>query len=297
MKYLFYFTLLGAVVNVLLGTYYFNLVNFYPDERFGLYRYIGFQYSPNLLALAANVLLLYSYYYKRGFSQLIWNTSLILIILITGSHTGVSLAILVYLVYLLDMRYSSKSLINIFLVLLPVSIMLFYLLDFDDKLYEMIIRYESGNESGYARTVILFNAILIAINFFPFGVGAANYATPLSIDSQVWYDYNMDQVNTINWFLTGDERFSGIYDTSFGMLLGELGFLGTLFFFIIYFYIFFKIFQRYDYKKIVMFLLFVILILISLTKPIFIEASYSIYLALLLNIPLKKNEKVHALSN
>lgn len=294
-KFLFYFTVIGFMTNLILGSIFFDLVNARILERNGIYRYIGFQYSGNVLAIASSVLIFYSLYNNDKKKNIIWNILFIIIIFFTGSHTGLLFLFLLYFIYMIDKKGLSPTMILSLLILPFALIAMIFIAGIDEKLVETSDRFESGNESGYARTVVLFNAVLIASDNFPLGSGAASYATPLSRDSEIYYDYGMDKVNVIKWFINGNDRNSGIYDTSFGMLIGELGFIGTLLFLIFHFFVFKKLYKNEKKKIITLFSIFCALIFVAITKPVFIQWDFGLYLAILFLIPLRTKRKLNAI--
>jgi hypothetical protein len=287
MRFLFYFTIIGFFINLILGSTFYEIVGTRILERNGLYRYTGFQLGANVLGIVASVLIFYSLYNNNKRENLVWHFILIITIIMSGSHTGILLLFIVYLMYLFDTRKLSKSMLLSIFISPFLLLIIFSATGLDEKLLETSDRFEAGNESGYARTVVLYNAILIAIDNFPFGAGAGSYATPLSRDSEVYYDYGMDKVKVIQNFLAGNEKASGIYDTSFGMLFGELGFIGTFLFIFLHFIILMKLYKQYNKNILVILLLFASLLFIAATKALFIEVYFSFYLALLAVIPLK----------
>ncbi|PCI58030.1 MAG: hypothetical protein COB45_01745 [Gammaproteobacteria bacterium] len=286
-KFIYVFTFLGFLTNLVLGAQFYELFNARLLERNGIFRFIGFQYSANVFAIAASVLVFYSLYnFSRIYSLIISIVAIVMIIL-SGSHTAILLLLMLYGTYYVDLRGVSGKKILLGLALIPLFIMLIILGPIGDKMYEISDRFSVGNDSGYARTVVLFNAILIAKDNFPLGSGAATYATPLSRDSSIYQEYGMDQVAVIKSFLQGTKKSSGVYDTSFGMLIGELGFLGTCIFFYLHFKIFHSIYKCERKGRFVIFCLSIVLIFIASTKPLFIQWDFAIYMSLMLIIPLR----------
>ena len=232
MRFMFFFTLLGFFINVIVGEIFFDFIGSRVFERNGIYRYVGFQGSANVFSLASCVLIFYSLCNDRGITKVLSNVVLVACVFASGSHTGIVLLLLVYFLYAVIYTRIFKF------YALPILLLLVAMLPFTgvfDKISVISDRYADGNDSGYSRTVVIFNALKIAIDNYPYGGGAASYATPLSRDSDIYRDYGMDKVTVIKWFLSGSEKNSGIYDTSFGMLIGELGFIGAALFLMINF--------------------------------------------------------------
>lgn len=89
------------------------------------------------------------------------------------------------------------------------------------------VYFFSGNDTP--RLVLLSYSIKTAIEYFPLGAGFAAYASPAA---KIWYSplYYQYKIDSFWGMSPDDKRF--LTDSFFPMLFGELGFIGSFFFFI-----------------------------------------------------------------
>lgn len=76
------------------------------------------------------------------------------------------------------------------------------------------------------RSILLTTGILIAIRFFPFGAGIANYATSASFKnySSLYYDYGFNMIYRLNKSTDGMTELTDCY---WPAVMGEFGVIGT----------------------------------------------------------------------
>lgn len=89
------------------------------------------------------------------------------------------------------------------------------------------VYFFSGNDTP--RLILLSYSIKTALEYFPLGAGFATYASPAA---KIWYSplYYQYKIDSFWGMSPDDKRF--LTDSFFPMLFGELGFIGTFFFFV-----------------------------------------------------------------
>ncbi len=286
-RFLIYFTSIGLFLNIVFGVHFFEFFNIEYRERFGIWRYVGFQIGPNVTAIALSTFIFYLMYFGTQKEKFFLIPTFIILLFLTGSHTGLVLMFMLLFIYILDKKYQAIYVFLGFTILPLIMTSLIFLSGLDNKLVETYERFETGNESGYARTVVLYNGLMIAVDNFPFGAGSGSYATPLSQNNEVYYDYDMDKVTVIRWFLEGENRNTGIYDTTFGIILGELGFLGSFVYILFHLMFIYSIYKKSNKKFVLTLLMWLIILFIAATKPLFIQWDFLLYITLILLIPIK----------
>ena len=103
--------------------------------------------------------------------------------------------------------------------------------------------YSLGTEA--ARAALTKVSFLIARDYFPFGCGFGTFASAFSDDpySKVYYLYHIQNV----WGISKDFS-SFISDTFWPMILGQTGYLGTLFYVIVLIILFSTVFELKNYN-------------------------------------------------
>lgn len=89
----------------------------------------------------------------------------------------------------------------------------------------------SGNTT---RSILLITGISIAIRFFPFGAGIANYATSASFKnySSLYYDYGFNMIYRLN---QSEDGMTELTDCYWPAVMGELGIIGLIFLMILFY--------------------------------------------------------------
>ncbi|MGD7024733.1 hypothetical protein ACQCVK_19295 [Rossellomorea vietnamensis] len=139
---------------------------------------------------------------------------------------------------------SKKSFVTTSLVVLS-SLFLFSGL-FIDLVSLTIDRYIDIDFNKSARKALYLFSFVIAIDYFPLGVGIGNYGSLYSkLDySEVYYKYGLNNV----WGLTPDNPM-WVTDTFWPAILGETGALGLLIYLLIFIKIFFILIKNYKQES------------------------------------------------
>jgi hypothetical protein len=131
---------------------------------------------------------------------------------------------------------------------------------------EMTVDADEPGKSSYIRGIMIYFAFEIANERFPFGAGAASYGTVKSDNSNIYADFGL---HNSRFFIDKE----GIYDSNFASLLGEFGYLGMLSYYLIFIYLCKRINLFRDRKTSpeFFFILLTLMIVYSLTNPVFMN--------------------------
>jgi hypothetical protein len=229
-KFLFIFTIMGFLLNILVGNNFSILLNQQIRYRSSFLRIGGFQTSPNLLGLTLGLFYIYFLYtYKKELIKILILTFLfILMIFMTGSRSSLIIIPigLIFYYFSLSIKYKIYT-TPLIIVLFSTFIILIFSTDILERTMINISSLSSDvDNSGYIRGIMFYYGIELSLDHFPIGTGVATFGTILSQNS---YVYEMLDLAKKSFFI--NDR--GIYDSNIATILGELGFMGILIMFFI----------------------------------------------------------------
>lgn len=285
-KYLFFISLIGLLLNFALQTSFNNYFNLDSSVRSGLLRLNGFQLSSNNLGLT--IVFFFSYFiYNFGKNVpkvIIGFLVSVLILIIIGSRTSIIGVITVFIFWLRSRTFRIKCILYLFIILmLPLFVFLISDSDLIGRSVNNIQMTAEADNSGYIRGIMIVNSFVLFNNYFPFGSGAATFGSVLSDGSQVYHQLGL---SSTSFFV----EMRGIYDTNWASILGEFGFIGALLFS-------FLIWKTYNFirgeytgsNKPAILSIIVILIISGITMPVFMNGYLAMLFAIFL-IYFKKKE-------
>lgn len=267
LNFLILFTFTGILFQLILPGVHANLL--YRELSRGELNVIlsGFQANPNYLAFTIGL------FFAANNFNLITKSLSGIILLMTGSRTGLVFGIAAFSI----MRIGKIKLSRLFLIISIICIIIFYFL-FTYGLLEKIsndITYFSGSISDnlYIRAIMIKMSVSIAIEQFPLGVGLGEFGTPYSWASQA---YNYYGVSGLHFFT---EYSSSVFDSNFASLLGTSGVIGFVFFFVSLYWLIQKDIQN----RLLTFMYLTLIFIVSIFMPVFSNG----YLALIIGLYFK----------
>ena len=226
------FVALGILIHLILGTTFNGIYKVSTYARPYL-RYTGFFRHPNHLAYISVVyiaLVLDSF--KKINENINWVGWLkvlvgIGVIFLTDSRTALLAIAILFISFYWDYAYKNVNIFFSFLFAGMLSI--FLLLIFTDLSGSIIANIEMSFslKSHYIRGLMLFMSFMLIVQYFPIGSGAGTFGSIFAKDSQVYKDFGVD-----HRFYFVEEW--GIYDSNFASIIGEYGFIGIIFFIILF---------------------------------------------------------------
>lgn len=280
--FLLLYTYVGLMLNIILGDSFYTLYELRNLEGVFGSRLAGFQLAPNIAALIL-VGLSFSTQIRNKMVTLLFHLLNILLILLTGSTT----ALLVYLIIFTYSIFQNKNYSTLVLGCFAGVIALTLI---GPMIYSKVISTSDklllGIESGYARSIILYGAIQLGVLYFPLGAGIASFATPSSRNSSTYEMLGLENTTVVRNFLRGTEVSSGIYDSNAAIYLAEYGFIMSV---LLYF-----LAIRVSFRSVVntpFWFFSLLLVSISLTKPVFMQFDFFIMLFVLTQIKLRDTDK------
>tara|TARA_B100000963_G_scaffold96486_3_gene83300 strand:+ start:9186 stop:10388 length:1203 start_codon:yes stop_codon:yes gene_type:complete len=280
LKYTFYFiiflTLLGLFLNLIFKEEFNYFLDYDIRYRNGLLRMIGFQVSPNNLGLTFMLIYLYAIFYNNKKSFLFLHISTVLFIIVNlliGIRTSLILIPIVYFLFTKKLYSGFLKYFTYFSLAILFSFLIFSSQNTDifKRTVNNIIDTQNLN-SGYARGLIMLNALKLSVTNFPIGSGSATYGTMLSKESPIYKQLNINANGNLP-----------IYDSNFSSILGEFGFLGILLF--IYLIVSLNKILKHETKIPYYYLSLIITIFIfSITNPVLMNGYQALLLAVVFNL-------------
>lgn len=289
-KTIFYFwwiSLIGFCLNAYFSISFFDFFDMsLIQERYGLIRMQGFQLKPNDLAIFMAIFCFYLTSIRFSgrisiYKYLFYLIVSFLIVLFTGSRLGLFGIFLSLLTIMKGFRLPS-----LFGVMLLFCVAGFFVLSyFGQQIINSTIsdfsHFYNIDDTKYIRVIMLYYGFWLALEYFPIGVGAGNYGTALSKDSQVYSDLG---ISHLEFF----KDFWGVFDSNLASLLGEYGFILSILIILAYFRLILasdSMFCAAASSRIYSIentLIFLFSVLILLTNPLFMHhySSMCIYLYL-----------------
>lgn len=142
-----------------------------------------------------------------------------------------------------------------------------------DTLFDLTQMTNNDRDNYYIRGLMIYNGLMLSMEFFPFGAGSATFGTVLS-------QFNTLEVykhTHIPEFWYSGKKLSGIYDSGFFSFLGENGWLGlALLVFIIRAYLK-KIFYLLNENGKKHFInIFIFTLILSVSEPVFQNGIFTV---------------------
>lgn len=279
-KSLFLGNLLSSVVILLFLLtilHYFCIESFTYEIRYGLKATELFYSHPTYLNSACMILISLFLILDYKYSKI--NICALLLIMITTlrSKAIVFVAIFIFLYYVIIIKHKRLN----WKILCLIAI-------FGVAISFNQIKYYFFSNMKAAREVLLVNSFKVANDYFPLGAGFGTYGSAAagSHYSQIYYDYDMDEVFGLEPF---NPQFAS--DSFWPMLIGQFGYIGTICYILALLSIFVKIWKIKDDKlHFVALMIFMYLLLSSLTESSFCN-YYAVPLAMLLGVNLLKAEE------
>lgn len=232
MAWLVGITFVGIVLQGIIGNEMFSVLHIIPKKTAGLEgltRFSGFQLNANAagVALALGTVCLFSQLreYDRSTKSIYLAIGVLTLgILLTGSRSALAFELL-GMIFTFRFR---KAVPQILFVSLAVALIVLTQSDIFLLFYQKTIAnlgaVESGGTANYPRWIMAYYGSQLAWSHFPIGTGAATFGSVLSAGSQIYGELGLLVFNSI-------AGGGGIYDSNFGSIAGEYGFIGIVLFY------------------------------------------------------------------
>jgi O-antigen ligase len=276
-KYLFIISLVGFLWNLFFPSFFSISLSSPQDIDLESSKIGGFQLSINNLAFT----FLFIYIYRlhnlgRDTKKIIFYSLFFLIILLLiGSRTAI-LGLFMTVFSLLQYKQKKYKLISNFFYIISVLLLLFFIQDSTIITRTLNNISMISSDSGYIRGIMIASSLILFLQHFPFGSGAATFGSALSTNSKVYQQLGLDN---LSFFI----EMRGVFDSNWASIIGEFGFLGLLIFLMLLYRAFkyINLNSNNESKKFVV-LIFLLAIITGLTKPVFMQAYLSLIFALIL---------------
>ncbi|MCR9185099.1 MAG: hypothetical protein NXH81_06870 [Halieaceae bacterium] len=228
-------------------------------------RLMGFSLNANRAAAASSVLLLYFVFYKRS---LLTASLFFFLLLFSESRSVTFLVAIVFAFLILSARISVPK--KIAVASFGIIVVLGFLSQFI-AFEETVFKIENtlSGDLRYIRAAMLFGGWSLATEFFPFGVGGGMFGSSMSQGSAAYVIIGISHWSTV-------VDMTGVFDSGFGAILGEYGFLGLLIYvFLVYLTIKYALRARRPTLQ-VLFLVFLILYM-SFFRTVASDFFFSLY--------------------
>jgi len=277
-------SVLGGVVNLWWGSGFYETFNIEKDYRASdlVPRLAGLQMHPNHFArtlLYCLFALVVTYPKAKPATWLLIGAIFILLYL-TGSRTGLGAAVIILGVHVM----LSAHLGRLPRVALTMAVIAAFALQFATVDTTWMVSTTAQNiqglgsvdESSYIRGIMLYEGFWGSVRNFPFGWALATFGTSLSDGSPVYSEIGLASTSFVL-----EQR--GIFDSNLGSVLGELGFLGIVFFG----YVIWRTSMRRQYRsapvpRSVALTSGLVLVLLFITSPVFVNDYSALIMAVTL---------------
>ncbi len=224
-KFVLLSTIAFLFLNFIVGDVFNHLLNVVPNIRGGYLRPIGIQGDTAGLGLTFAFTCVYFLLKddnRPESAKLMVLLGFVILILLSSVRSGL-------IVLPIIAAWWMRSSMGLALALMFVLSVAVFFSSGSPIFQEMVeatllnIEYtvESPKESGYIRGIMIYFSVILAIDRFPFGVGAGSYGTVMSDNSPVYTELGLQN----SLFFINKE---GIYDSNLASLLGEFGVIGLL---------------------------------------------------------------------
>lgn len=271
-KVLFGFAFLGILLHLILGTTFNQILNFPTFARPNI-RFTGFVPHPNHMAYLAVIYLGYiltivkvKYESKINFKYLLQIIGCVVILFLTDSRSSIIASLVFFGAFYWDLILKNAMiLIYVFVASLVSILALFYFTDIFITISENI-EESLTLESTYIRGNIMYLSGLIFYEFFPLGTGSASFGSLMANDKV--YEY-YDQAD--RYYFAND---IGLYDSNIASIIGEYGFIGVIFFTILFIYFFKFLKNNFGSNTKMLASLFLVFLFYAVTNPMLTNNVY-----------------------
>lgn len=196
-------------------------------------RLMGFSLNANRAATTSSTIFIYYAIYRKKVAL-----SLVFFVLLVLSEsrsiTAVTGIIFTFLAMKSKNSLSNKMTISIIIILVFAFLMSFFI-SLEDTVFK--IQNTISGDLRYIRAAMLMGGISLANEFYPLGVGGGLFGSSMSRGSEAY-----EIVGISHWDTVID--MTGVFDSGFGAILGEYGYLGLLFYIALMFLV-----MRYALRK------------------------------------------------
>ncbi len=218
---IFALCVIGVVANLLFPSEFVYSTFQYDLDR---NRIIGFQYTPNDLAIFVSFYFCYRLFLKRVTVQHIAMLALcVIVVLATTSRTAL-MVIVMALCFFLYLKKSPISYAALFFCSAIFVLSFWETITASYYVTETLVNFsafDNISNTEYIRFIMVYNSFVLAIENFPFGVGAANFGSVMSEGSFV---YSMLGLSNMSFFV----NMEGVYDSNLASIVGEYGVFGVV---------------------------------------------------------------------
>jgi len=273
-------SLVGYFLNIFLPSYFVISEDVWHVER---NRILGFQFKPNDLAIFLSLLSVYIYLTTKGFLRMSLIGIMGLLIFNAGSRTAdmIFISILIFAII-----FSGKR--KLMWLFLPFGLVFsgLYILDNLDYILATqtindLSQFNEIDDTQYIRVIMIYLGFLLAIDFFPFGVGAGNFGSTMSEGSPI---YEVLGVADNPFFV----NMVGIYDSNFSSLVAEYGLILSL----VIFYVLYRLLAIINIPKRESVWIYLIIIFISILQPMLSYSVNSINVTLIIMSLMSNHRKL-----
>jgi len=270
-KVVFGIAFLSFFIHIISGAQFNNLFNISTFARPNI-RYSGFIAHPNHMAYLA---VLYVGYIlskiKSSKTKINLNSFLqiffcVAIIFLTDSRTSILAAAIFFLAFYWDLLL--KNALVLLYVFSTLSLSIVFLAVFTD-VFDSIIQniFQTFTlESTYIRGNMIYLSGLIFYQFFPVGTGAASFGSVMANNKVYEYYEQADR-----YYFAND---IGLYDSNIASIVGEYGFIGLIFYFLLFFYTYKYLAKTFRTKGVMLKSAFFVFLFYTITNPMITNNVY-----------------------
>lgn len=270
-KVVFGIAFLSFFIHIISGVQFNNLFNISTFARPNI-RYSGFIAHPNHMAYLA---VLYIGYIlskiKSSKTKINLNSFLqiffcVAIIFLTDSRTSIIAAAIFFLAFYWDLLL--KNALVLLYVFSTLSLSIVFLAVFTD-VFDSIIQniFQTFTlESTYIRGNMIYLSGLIFYQFFPVGTGAASFGSVMANNKVYEYYEQADR-----YYFAND---IGLYDSNIASIVGEYGFIGLIFYFLLFFYTYRYLAKTFRTRGVMLKSVFFVFLFYTITNPMITNNVY-----------------------
>lgn len=270
-KVVFGIAFLSFFIHIISGVQFNNLFNISTFARPNI-RYSGFIAHPNHMAYLA---VLYIGYIlskiKSSKTKINLNSFLqiffcVAIIFLTDSRTSIIAAAIFFLAFYWDLLL--KNALVLLYVFSTLSLSIVFLAVFTD-VFDSIIQniFQTFTlESTYIRGNMIYLSGLIFYQFFPVGTGAASFGSVMANNKVYEYYEQADR-----YYFAND---IGLYDSNIASIVGEYGFIGLIFYILLFFYTYRYLAKTFRTRGVMLKSVFFVFLFYTITNPMITNNVY-----------------------
>ncbi|WP_454735768.1 O-antigen ligase family protein [Cupriavidus necator] len=296
---IFVVSLIGIILNLLLGDRFLDFFQVPAQVRGGVVRALGFQLKPNdfaiLTGLYALTMLSRESVRQHGIKFFSMAGFFLILVLLNGSRVGL-FAVLLATVLFMPKRFRIAAVIfAIPAVLFAVVYFYSYVFFLFDETFKNVSQFGAIEATEYIRGIMIYYGVLLAYQNFPIGTGAGSFGSVMSSDSPV---YSRLGLMSMHFF----QDMEGVYDSNFATICGEFGVIGLIVFISLWFLVkraSLKGYSSVANGKVYLVAVTIFMLIVFLTNPLFMYQFNGMLFAMALIIgPIARMPKTqHHLAN